>query len=224
MNILGLSKSYDQKTVLDCDELALEEGIAHGLLGANGAGKSTLIKIIMDLVHADKGSVKKPKSVALLPENPYLPSNLTAFQIVRYACQVQNCSNMTENILKEVRLKEDAWHKQIRTYSKGMKQRTAIAYSLAGQPEWLLLDEPMSGLDAMGRKQMLDVFEKKKNSGMSILMCSHAVTDLVRLCEKVHIMANGKVCETYEIKERSMGEAEGLEERLNHWSGDYALD
>jgi len=105
-----------------------------------------------------------------------------------------------------------------------MKQRTAIASLLAGEPDWLILDEPMSGLDAMGRKQMLDVFEKQKSSNTSILMCSHSVTDLVRLCQQVHIMANGKICESIIISEHSMREAEHLEERLNVWSGEYALD
>ena len=105
-----------------------------------------------------------------------------------------------------------------------MKQRASIAYALVGQPEWLILDEPMSGLDAMGRKQMLEVFKAYGKSGVSLLMCSHSVGDLVRLCDVVHIMSKGKLCESVTISEHSMSEAELLEERLTHWSADHVLD
>ena len=224
MDIKQLTKKYQDNQVFESIELHLLPGVAHGLLGANGAGKSTLIKIIMDLVFADSGQIVKPESMSLLPENPYLPDNLTAYQIVSHACRSQKASNQPDELLLEVQLKKEAWHKPIRTYSKGMKQRTAIAYALAGTPQWLILDEPMSGLDAMGRKQMLDIFQKRKDNGMTILMCSHSVTDLVRLCQQVHIMAAGKLCETFDIQEHSMHEAETLEQKLETWSSDYALD
>jgi len=224
MNIIALQKHYQEKCVLDLQCLTLQPSFAHGLLGANGAGKSTLIKVLMGLVYADGKPDVALESVSMLPENPYLPIHLSAYQIVSHACSVQSASNAVEALLEEVCLKSEAWHQPIRTYSKGMKQRTAIAYALAGQPEWLILDEPMSGLDAMGRKHMLDVFMRRKQSGTSILMCSHAVTDLVRLCDQVHIMAQGKMCEMVDIKAHSMQEVEDLEQRLIHWSHEHALD
>ena len=224
MKITEVHKHYKGTGVLGIESLQLDAACAHGLLGANGAGKSTLIKVLMGLVYADGKPNLTLESVSMLAENPYLPIHLSAYQIVSHGCSVQGASNDVEALLEEVCLKSEAWHKPIRTYSKGMKQRTAIAYALAGQPEWLILDEPMSGLDAMGRKHMLDVFMRRKQSGTSILMCSHAVTDLVRLCDQVHIMAQGKMCETVAIKTHNMQEVEDLEQRLIHWSGEHALD
>ncbi len=224
MEISHIHKHYKGSAVLGIESLGLDSQLTHGLLGANGAGKSTLIKILMGLVYADGKPDVALESVSMLPENPYLPIHLSAYQIVSHACSVQGVSQAVEALLEEVRLKPEVWHQSIRTYSKGMKQRTAIAYALAGQPEWLILDEPMSGLDAMGRKHMLDVFMRRKQSGTSILMCSHAVTDLVRLCDQVHIMAQGKMCETVDIKAHSMQEVEDLEQRLIHWSHEHALD
>ena len=225
MKINNVKKNFKDAIVIDGITISFDQGIAHGLLGANGVGKSTLIKMLMGLVRADQGEIENSESISLLPENPYLPDNLSAFQIVSHACRMQKQNDeVTRALLSEVLLKEESWFKPVRTYSKGMKQRTAIAYALAGSPKWLILDEPMSGLDAMGRKQMLDVFEKRKASKMSLLMCSHSVTDLVRLCQKVHVMAEGKICETVEITDHSMAEAESLEACLENWTADYALD
>jgi len=224
MKLIDITKSFQTKKILQIEELVLSEKQVHGLLGANGAGKSTFIKIIMGLVFPDTALSAFPVSVSMLPEIPCLPLNLTAYQVVAYACAGQSSGVNTSDLLQEVQLKKDFWHKPIQTYSKGMKQRTAIAYALAGSPQWLILDEPMSGLDAMGRRHMLDVFEKRKKRGLSILMCSHAVTDLVRLCDQVHIMAQGQVCETVAIQKHSMQEVEELEKKLIHWSKDNALD
>ena len=111
-----------------------------------------------------------------------------------------------------------AWSRPIGTYSKGMRQRAALAYALAGNPLWLVLDEPMSGLDAMGRKHILALLVKRKANGCGILICSHIAPDLVRLCDRVLIMANGEVRENVTIENHSMEETEYLENRLEHWS------
>jgi len=224
LHIHKISKQYDGSDVLFALSLDLKAGQAHGLLGANGAGKSTLIKIIMGLVFADQGQVPKNEHISLLPENPYLPLNLSALQMVNHACRTQQSNKSAQDLLNEVQLKQEAWSKPIRTYSKGMRQRTSIAYALAANPEWLILDEPMSGLDAMGRKQMLELFEDYKQQGVSMLMCSHSVTDLVRLCNQVHIMAQGKMCESIAIEEHSMQEAALLEQRLMVWSDNHVVD
>ncbi len=223
MKVQSVCKSYKTNQVIDQLSLDFTDGEAHGLLGANGAGKSTLIKILMGLVFPDEGIVESLEDIVLLPESPYVPLNLTAYQMLKYACSVQNTTQV-ETLLKDVRLKEESWHKPMRSYSKGMKQRISIALSLAGNPKYLILDEPMSGLDAMGRAHMLKLFTKIKKQGTTILMCSHAVTDLVRLCDTVHIMAKGKVTESIVIKEHSMKEAEVLENRLQFWSSEHAMD
>lgn len=219
-----MKKKYNLDVVINDLDVVFDRGFAHGLLGVNGAGKSTLIKIMTNLIYPDQGEIDLDGKISMLPEQPYLPDNLSAYQIVSFACKVQKRGVAVDALLKEVLLKEEAWFKPIRTYSKGMKQRAAIAYALAGEPEWLILDEPMSGLDALGRKQMLEIFKKRKDSGMSLIMCSHAVTDLVRLCQQVHIMASGKITETIEINEHTMQEAENLESRLVFWSASHAVD
>lgn len=223
MLITNLEKTFKKNYVLQGLNLHLSAGQAHGLLGANGAGKSTLIKTMMRLVFADAGEISENAGLSLLPENPYLPLHLSAYQIVAHACRIQHIYK-ADDLLRQVRLKEDAWNKPMRNYSKGMKQRTAIAYALAGKEQWLILDEPMSGLDAMGRTQMLEVFHQRQQQGTGLLVCSHAVTDLVRLCQHIHIMAQGKICETIAIVEHDMQEVEHVEQRLKYWSGEDVVD
>ncbi|RME06272.1 MAG: ATP-binding cassette domain-containing protein, partial [Bacteroidetes bacterium] len=119
-----------------------------------------------------------------------------------------------EGLLAEVGLDPRAWHHKIGTYSKGMAQRAAMAFALAGNPSWLILDEPMSGLDAVGRKRMLEVLRKRHASGCGILMCSHIVPDLVRICDRILILAQGRVVSDISVEEHTMEQAERIEAML----------
>jgi ABC-type multidrug transport system ATPase subunit len=145
---------------------------------------------------------------------------MTALQVVSFACRMRGETDIEKAraLLEAVGLKQAAWEKKIHTFSKGMRQRTAIAFCLAGNPDWMILDEPMSGLDAMGRAHILDLLKERHNSGCGLFMCSHIVTDIARLCDHVCIMARGKICESIPIKEHSMAEAELMEQRLSFWS------
>jgi len=216
MIVTQLQKCVQHRMILDIHDLDLSCVSSHGLLGVNGAGKTSFIKSLLGLVKAKK-SVDFEGSMSMLPELPYLPQHLTAYQLITYVCRLSHVAN-AEKLLQEVGLNKTAWQQPIRTYSKGMKQRTAIAYALSSEPQWLILDEPMSGLDAMGRRDILDLFRRRHQKGMHILMCSHSVTDLVRLSEVVHIMVDGKVVESVEIHEHSMKEVEMLEQKLADWS------
>ena len=225
MRLHNIQKQYAENTAIAEIDTHFENNQIHGLLGVNGAGKSTLIKIIMGLVHASSGYVElAPESdrrqhLSFLPEQANLPLNLSALHLLRFACRIKGeHESNAETLLAKAGLKESAWKKQIRTYSKGMRQRTAVAYTLAGTPDWLILDEPMSGLDVLGRRHILDLLLEFRQQGHSILMCSHIVTDIARICDQVHIVSKGKIVETIAIKDHSIDEALMLENSLASWN------
>lgn len=220
--IKNLSKHYKQRLILDSISLQLDKGKTIGILGENGAGKSTLIKSTLKLVHPDFGQVSSSlpaQEIAYLPEHNYLPEAISALEIVKFSASFQKKSTYSpQKALAQVGLRQEAWNHPIRSYSKGMRQRTAIAMLLVRQPRCLILDEPMSGLDAVGRKHILDLLQNQQKRGCSILISSHHVTDLVRLCDEVIILANGKIQETIHILEQSLEEAEMLEQKLKTYS------
>jgi len=217
MHIHKLSKSYKDKTVVQHASISLQEGSCLGLLGANGAGKSTFIKMILGLSMPDIPPEEpiNHDAIAYLPELPYLPQNLTARQIVHHSANIHGIAEkQVNNTLKLVNLNAQYWDAPIRQFSKGMQQRTAIAFALVSNAKWLILDEPMSGLDALGRREILDIILRLKKQGTGILMCSHSVPDLVRVCDQIAIMVAGEIHETRTIHEHSLQEAEKLEQTL----------
>lgn len=223
MKVSGLSKRYEEKHALRHVDLTLVPEEITGLLGTNGAGKSTLIKCLLGFVRPDEGRVElEHELIGYLPEIALLPDSVTARQLLHYVLRLRKADrSQTEPLLDEVGLSRAAWDKRISTYSKGMRQRTALAFALAGNPHWLVLDEPMSGLDAIGRQHVLEILRRRKSEGCSILFCSHIVPDLVRLCDRVLIMADGEIREDLRLEEHSMQTAEELEAKLAGWSGDH---
>ncbi len=216
-----LYKSYQDHPSLVDLSLTLRQGSVTGILGVNGSGKSTLIKCILGLIKPSSGEILIPDHnvVGYLPELAQLPSSISAFQIISFAAQLRGTERIAERIdipsvLAQVHLQETYWHKPLRTFSKGMRQRIALAYAITGDPEWLILDEPMSGLDAMGRKQFLDILLAMNQQNTGILVCSHIVPDLVRLCDEILLIKAGKIIETVNIVDHSMDEAIALENRL----------
>jgi len=223
VRLIEISKNYKDNIAVAPLSLEFDRGVSHGLLGANGAGKSTLIKMMLGLVLPDDGHAEFDNEsfgqFSFLPEQAYLPSTMTAYQLLQYGRSItQDTKRRPEELLELVGLDQKAWRRPIHTYSKGMCQRTSIAYALIGNPSWLILDEPMSGLDALGRRHILDLLLQWRTDDRTILMSSHIVSDLVRLCDKVHIMAKGRFCETIDIHEHTLKEAEMLEARLAHWN------
>ncbi|OIO71752.1 MAG: ABC transporter ATP-binding protein [Zetaproteobacteria bacterium CG_4_9_14_3_um_filter_49_83] len=218
LSLQHLRKAYNQRTILNniCSDFT--DNTITGLLGVNGAGKSTLIKSILGLINPDQGNIAlngkpiKPGDISYLPEVSCLPSTLSAWQLLNFA--TRNKPRETERLLRQVALNEESWHRKTNEYSKGMRQRTSIAFTLASRAKWLILDEPMSGLDALGRRHMLDVFSDFHNNGGSILICSHQVADLVRICHKIVLISHGEIAETFTITEHSIAEVEIIESRL----------
>jgi len=217
-----LGKSYQTYASLTDVSLTLKQGTITGILGANGAGKSTLIKCILGLIQPTSGSIDKSNTLRLgyLPELAQLPASLSAWQTLQLALRLTgNNNDDSSTLLQCVCIEQHHWHKPLRSFSKGMRQRVALAYAIAGKPQWLILDEPMSGLDALGRKQFLDILLEMNTQDTSILVCSHIVPDLVRLCDDILLMNRGEIIETVNICNHSMEEAVMLEDKLMQIAG-----
>jgi len=192
---------------LDRLDLQIEEGEVFGFLGPNGAGKSTAIKILLNLIYPDLGKASilgkdvKDKSVrknvGYLPENPYFYDYLTAEELLWFAGKASGLRKMdiklrSDMLLAKVNLQQ-AKKRQIRTYSKGTVQRAGLAMALIHDPKVIILDEPMSGLDPIGRKMVVDLILELKSDGKTVFFSSHILTDIERLCDRAGIIVNGKL-------------------------------
>lgn len=210
ITISGLSKSYNGKKAVDNLSFTMTEGTLFALLGSNGAGKSTTIKMILSLVKKDEGMIDMPEDISIgySPETPYFPPFLTGMEVLIYYGELQK---IPEEELKEecirllelVGLEEDKT--KIKFYSKGMLQRLALAQALLGNPDLLILDEPCAGLDAMGRIEMIELIDRLKKQRKTILMNSHILSDIEKVCDEGIIMQKGKVMRTF-TKEDFSGE------------------
>ena len=190
--------------------LELTPGEVFGLIGKNGAGKSTAIKVLMGFLAPDSGRVaikgispSRPESRRLLgylPENPCLYDNLTAREHLAFALECSGFSPVAEKKRIEKALEQvDLAHaadKPVRTYSKGMVQRAALAFALVHEPDILVLDEPMSGLDPLGRQLVVDLIREYHGLGHTILFSSHILTDVERICNRIGILEQGRLCRT----------------------------
>lgn len=197
IKIENLTKSYKGKKVVNDLSFEIKDGELFALLGSNGAGKSTTIKMILDLVKKDSGNIQKDKNVLIgySPETPYFPPFLTGREVLTYYGQLQkmdkaDLEEQCTSLLEEVGLEDDKT--KVRYYSKGMLQRLAMAQALLGDPQFLILDEPCAGLDAMGRLEMLKLIEKLKKKGKTILMNSHILNDMEKVCDCGIIMKKGQ--------------------------------
>jgi len=220
IQVQGLGKAYGRHWALRHATFAVRAGEAVGLLGANGAGKSTLIKCMLGLLRADEGTVQLAEPPAYLPEQLQLPESLAPLDLLRCQCRARGWSLAhAERALHEAGLARRYWHKAIRHCSKGMRQRVLIAWSLCGEQRKrpLLLDEPMSGLDALGRAEVLGLLRRQRHDGAAILMSSHIVPDMVRLCDRVLLISGGRIREEVRLSEHSLAEADMLERKLARW-------
>lgn len=213
LSFQGVEKTYisdfkRSKTIaLSGLSFSVQKGEVFGIIGPNGAGKSTTLKILMGFVKYDSGTValsgRRPSDpaahcvVGYLPENPCLYENLTAREHLKFAGRISGLDageikSRTERLLSMVNLSHAA-DKPVRGYSKGMTQRAALAYALFHEPEILILDEPMSGLDPLGRQLVVDIIQEYHSRGNTILFCSHILTDVERICDRIGIMDRGRL-------------------------------
>ena len=192
---------------LDSLDLEIHKGEVFGFLGPNGAGKSTTIKILLDFIFPDSGSAcimgrdvgdKSVRTlVGYLPENPYFYDYLTAEELLWFGGKASGLSidrirKQATGLLQKVNL-DHARKRPLRTYSKGMVQRAGLALALIHDPEVVILDEPMSGLDPIGRKMVGDLILELKSQGKTVFFSSHILTDIERFCDRVGIIVGGKL-------------------------------
>ena len=186
---------------------AVEQGEIFGFVGPNGAGKSTTIKILMGLIFADRREARlfdlpcsHPKArakVGFVPEQPALYDHLTGAEFLRFAGELYGLSkkNFMEQALKlleKVGLKE-AMDLKLRHYSKGMQQRLVIAQALIANPELIIMDEPLSGLDPIGRMEIMDLIKSLKEDGKTIFFSSHILHDVETVCDRVALIVRGEL-------------------------------
>jgi ABC-2 type transport system ATP-binding protein len=214
IEILGLEKTYSMgfwrkrpKQALSPLTLTVEEGEIFGFLGPNGAGKTTTLKILMGLVFPTSGTARilgldldDPRmkaQIGFLPEQPYFYDYLTGRELLEYYGQlsgvpVKERSHKVSEVLDQVGLKE-AGRLQLRKFSKGMLQRIGIAQAILHDPKVLFLDEPMSGLDPMGRREVRDLIEELKHKGKTVFFSTHILSDAEALCDRVGVIHLGKL-------------------------------
>lgn len=203
-------------TALNNVSFKIEKGDLVGFLGANGAGKTTLIKILMDFSRQDNGEVLFDKSlgessneiknsIGYLPEKAYLYPYLSGREFLEMICQL-HAINKTEskNKINELSAKlqiEYALDRKINGYSKGMQQRLGFVAAIIHNPKFIVLDEPLSGLDPIGRRDFKKILKELNNAGVTIFFSSHVVSDVEEICNKVVFIEAGKLIYEGKVEE-----------------------
>jgi ABC-2 type transport system ATP-binding protein len=214
IEILGLTKDYPvgfwhQRTRRSLDNLTLqvEDGEVLGFLGPNGAGKTTTLKLLMGLIFPTAGSarirgcpiddIRMHREIGYLPEQPYLYDYLTARELLDYYARffgydAAERRKRVERFLEMVGLGVAA-DVQLRKFSKGMLQRAGIAQAILHDPQVVFLDEPMSGLDPVGRREVRDIILQLKQQGRTVFFSTHILSDAEMLCDRVAVLVGGKL-------------------------------
>ena len=200
-------------------------GEIFGFLGPNGAGKTTTIKAITGLVFPDDGSITvcgKPhtdletkRRIGFMPESPYVYNHLTGREFLRFAAELLGLERgrvkgRIQQVLEMVSMASAA-DRPMRTFSKGMAQRLALAQALLGEPDLLILDEPMSGLDPVGRRDLRDIILEQRERGTTVFFSSHIIPDVETICDRVAIVVDGTVRATGTVRELMAREVEAYE-------------
>lgn len=194
-------------TVLDGLSLSVHRGEIYGFLGPNGSGKTTTLKILMGLVRSTSGKAEvlgKPagdvqarRQIGFLPEGPYFYDYLTAEEFLAFygrlaGLERAELGRRIDHLLEVVGLTE-ARTRQLRKFSKGMLQRIGLAQALIHDPELVILDEPMSGLDPIGRKQVRDLILGLRDQGKTVFFSTHIIPDVEMICDRVGIVIKGRL-------------------------------
>lgn len=210
---------------LDALSIQVEEGEVFGFLGPNGAGKSTTLKLLMGLIFPTSGSARilgKPlddldmrRRVGFLPENPYFYDYLTAEELLEYFARLcglrgQECRARASRALDEVGIGRERKMK-LRSFSKGMVQRVGVAQALVSEPQVVFFDEPMSGLDPLGRRDLRQLMLRLRDRGCTVFFSSHILSDAEALCSRVAIVAQGRLMAQGRLSDIATFELRGWE-------------
>ncbi|HFU4532273.1 TPA: ATP-binding cassette domain-containing protein [Streptococcus suis] len=199
LRIEDMSKIYGQQAAVDQVSFAIQPGEICGLVGQNGAGKTTLIRILAGLIFPSAGQLVFPKSVKMgaIIESPTLYPNMSAWDNLMYAAlqlSIENPNERIQQVLDLVGLGDVDRKKKVKNFSLGMRQRMSIALAIIDFPEFLILDEPINGLDPSGIKEVRDIILRLRDEyGMTVLISSHILSELELLADRFVIMHKGKV-------------------------------
>jgi ABC-2 type transport system ATP-binding protein len=203
------------RLALDALTLEIPQGEVFGFLGPNGAGKSTTLKLLMQLIYPSSGraeilgrpigDLEARRRIGFLPENPYFYDNLTAEEVLAYFAGLfgykgEDRRRRVAACLDDVGIGPER-RLQLRRFSKGMVQRVGLAQALINEPEVVFLDEPMSGLDPLGRRQVRELILGLRNRGCTVFFSSHVLSDAEALCHRVAILARGRLVASGSVAE-----------------------
>jgi len=241
IEILGLQKTYSygfwrkrHRVALHPFQLSIEAGEIFGYLGPNGAGKTTTLRLLMGIIFPTSGGARilgrdmqDPRvkaQIGFLPEHPYFYDYLSAAELLEYYAQLSGLpardrKRRVEAMLQRVGLAEGG-HLQLRKFSKGMLQRVGIAQAILHDPKVIFLDEPMSGLDPIGRREVRDLIQSLKEEGKTILFSTHILADAEDICDRVGVLHMGELRGVGSISELTAGTGGRVEV---HWQGLSAM-
>ncbi|MCI2875958.1 ATP-binding cassette domain-containing protein [Staphylococcus hominis] len=200
MNVLTvehLTKKIGNKTILEDISLKLDQGQIAGLVGANGAGKTTLMKVILGYSSYQKGQFNvienkhKKSNIGALIESPGIYPFMSGYDNLKLLNESKN-SNDIDTIVSQLKMNEYI-HNKAKTYSLGMKQKLGIAIAFLNQPQLIILDEPMNGLDPKAVRDVRELIIKKAQEGVTFLISSHILSELVKITNSIFIINKGKI-------------------------------
>lgn len=200
MNVLTvehLTKKIGNKTILEDISLKLDQGQIAGLVGANGAGKTTLMKVILGYSNYQKGQFNvienkhKKSNIGALIESPGIYPFMSGYDNLKLLNESKN-SNDIDTIVSQLKMNEYI-HNKAKTYSLGMKQKLGIAIAFLNQPQLIILDEPMNGLDPKAVRDVRELIIKKAQEGVTFLISSHILSELVKITNSIFIINKGKI-------------------------------
>jgi len=220
IRVAGAHKVYavpgrPKKTAVDDVSISVEPATIHGLLGPNGAGKTTTLKMLLGLVKPTSGVFEvlgedstRPagrRRLGFLPEQPYFPVHLTALQAMRFYARLDGLDKAeigpaSVRLLARVGL-EDAGRTELSKFSRGMLQRLGIAQALLGDPQVVILDEPASGLDPVGQRDVRNLMLELRDAGTTVLLSSHQLSEVEAVCDRVSILNRGRLAAEGDINE-----------------------
>jgi ABC-2 type transport system ATP-binding protein len=206
----------DKVRALDDLNLTIHRGEVFGLLGPNGSGKSTTIKLLLGLIFASggtahvlgeqAGSTRINERIGFLPEESYLYRFLTGEETLKFYGRLfriprRELNRRVPELLDIVGLDEKSRKRKLREYSKGMARRIGLAQALINNPDLVLLDEPTTGLDPIGTREMKDLIISLKDQGKTVLLCSHLLADVQDVCDRITILFRGKMMELGHVRD-----------------------
>jgi ABC-2 type transport system ATP-binding protein len=219
---------------LDGLDMDIEKGEVYGLLGPNGAGKTTALKIISSLIRPTSGKIEifgqsdllgVRNRIGFLPENPSFYPHLTGEELLLFYAGLYGKMLSRDEIREKLSLVglDKSVNKRIAGYSKGMIQRIGVAQSIIGDPDFVLLDEPLSGLDPLGRREIKDLIVELKEKGKTVLFSSHILSDVEAICSRVGIIINGKMKQVGSLREILKREVRFIEIKFENIKNPEAL-